>query len=32
MARKKKTGLGQQLERFSRVATEATGTSTAFLL
>jgi low affinity Fe/Cu permease len=32
MARKKNTGLGQQLERFSRVATEATGTSTAFLV
>jgi len=32
MARKKKTGLGQLLERFSRKATEATGTSTAFIL
>ena len=32
MASKKKTGLGQLLERFSRKATEATGTSTAFIL
>jgi low affinity Fe/Cu permease len=32
MARKKKSGLSQLLERFSRVATEATGTSTAFIL
>jgi low affinity Fe/Cu permease len=33
MARKKKrSGLGQILERFSRKATEATGTSTAFIL
>jgi low affinity Fe/Cu permease len=31
MARTKK-GLGQMLERFSRKATEATGTSTAFIL
>ncbi|HEV7796616.1 MAG TPA: low affinity iron permease family protein [Pyrinomonadaceae bacterium] len=32
MARKKKTKLGQMLERLSRKATEATGTSTAFIL
>jgi low affinity Fe/Cu permease len=32
MAQKKKGGLGQLLERFSRRATEATGTSTAFIL
>src|SRR4029079_11391380 len=32
MARKKKSGLSQFLERFSRRATEATGTSTAFIL
>lgn len=32
MASRKKTGLGQLLERFSRKATEATGTSTAFIL
>src|SRR5260370_7675249 len=32
MASKKKAGLGQLLERFSRKATEATGTSTAFIL
>ena len=32
MARKKRSGLGQMLERFSRKATEATGTSTAFIL
>jgi low affinity Fe/Cu permease len=32
MARKKRTGLSQVLERFSRTATEATGTSTAFIL
>jgi low affinity Fe/Cu permease len=32
MARKKKNGLGQLLERFSRKVTEATGTSTAFIL
>ena len=32
MARKKTKGLGQLLERFSRKATEATGTSTAFIL
>jgi low affinity Fe/Cu permease len=32
MAAKKKNGLSQMLERFSRKATEATGTSTAFLL
>jgi low affinity Fe/Cu permease len=32
MAKKTKTGLGQLLERFSRKATEATGTSTAFIL
>jgi low affinity Fe/Cu permease len=33
MARKKKiNGLSQMLERFSRKATEATGTSTAFIL
>ncbi|HEY8186518.1 MAG TPA: low affinity iron permease family protein [Pyrinomonadaceae bacterium] len=33
MARKKKAnGLGQLLERFSRKATEATGTSSAFIL
>jgi low affinity Fe/Cu permease len=32
MARKQRTGLGQLLERFSRKATEATGTSTAFIL
>jgi low affinity Fe/Cu permease len=33
MRRKKRsTGLGQMLEQFSRKATEATGTSTAFIL
>ncbi len=32
MARKKKGRLGELLEKFSRKATEATGTSTAFLL
>lgn len=32
MVRKKKNKLSQVLERFSRVATQATGTSTAFLL
>ena len=32
MARKKTSGLSQLLERFSRKATEATGTSTAFVL
>jgi low affinity Fe/Cu permease len=32
MARKKKIGLSQFLERFSRKVTEATGTSTAFIL
>jgi low affinity Fe/Cu permease len=32
MVKKKKTGLSQFLERFSRTATEATGTSTAFIL
>jgi low affinity Fe/Cu permease len=32
MSGKKKNGLGQLLERFSRKATEATGTSTAFIL
>jgi low affinity Fe/Cu permease len=32
MAQKKGNALGQLLERFSRKATEATGTSTAFLL
>jgi len=32
MAGKKKGGIGQLLERFSRRATEATGTSTAFIL
>ena len=32
MARKKRNGLSQILERFSRKATEATGTSTAFIL
>jgi low affinity Fe/Cu permease len=32
MASKKQTGLSQLLERFSRKATEATGTSTAFIL
>jgi low affinity Fe/Cu permease len=32
MARKKRNGLSQMLERFSRKATEATGTSTAFIL
>lgn len=32
MARKKRSGLGQMLERLSRKATEATGTSTAFIL
>jgi len=32
MARKKRAGLSQVLERFSRTATEATGTSTAFIL
>jgi low affinity Fe/Cu permease len=32
MAKKKKNKLSQLLERFSRKATEATGTSTAFIL
>lgn len=32
MVRKKKNKFSQLLERFSRVATQATGTSTAFLL
>ena len=32
MARKKTNKLSQMLERFSRTATEATGTSTAFIL
>ena len=32
MSPKKKGGLGQMLERFSRKATEATGTSAAFIL
>ena len=32
MVRKKRNGLSQILERFSRKATEATGTSTAFIL
>jgi len=32
MASKKKSGLSQFLERFSRAVTEATGTSTAFIL
>jgi low affinity Fe/Cu permease len=32
MVKKKKTGLSQFLERFSRTATEATGTSKAFIL
>ena len=32
MPNKKPTGVGQLLERFSRLATEATGTSTAFIL
>jgi low affinity Fe/Cu permease len=32
MARKKGNGLSYLLERFSRTATEATGTSTAFIL
>jgi low affinity Fe/Cu permease len=32
MTRKKSKGLGQMLEQFSRKATEATGTSTAFIL
>ena len=32
MASRKKTGLSQFLERFSRKATEATGTSSAFIL
>lgn len=32
MARKKRNNLSQMLERFSRKATEATGTSTAFIL
>jgi low affinity Fe/Cu permease len=32
MARKKTNGLSQFLERFSRKATEATGTSSAFIL
>ncbi|MEO7969710.1 MAG: low affinity iron permease family protein [bacterium] len=32
MARKKRNRLGQMLERFSRKATEATGTSTAFII
>jgi low affinity Fe/Cu permease len=32
MDRKKRNKLGQMLERFSRKATEATGTSTAFIL
>ena len=32
MAQKKRSKLGQMLERFSRKATEATGTSSAFIL
>ena len=32
MVRKKQNGLGQTLERFSRRVTEATGTSTAFIV
>ena len=32
MVKKKRNALGQMLERFSRKATEATGTSTAFIL
>ncbi|HEV7745257.1 MAG TPA: low affinity iron permease family protein [Pyrinomonadaceae bacterium] len=32
MAKKKRNPIGQLLERFSRKATEATGTSTAFIL
>ena len=32
MPKKKRTRLSQTLERFSRKATEATGTSTAFIL
>jgi len=32
MAHKKRNRLSQFLERFSRMATEATGTSTAFIL
>jgi low affinity Fe/Cu permease len=32
MVQKKRNGLGQLLERFSRKATEATGTSSAFIL
>src|ERR1051325_4242283 len=32
MARKQRSVVGQLLERFSRKATEATGTSTAFIL
>ena len=32
MARKKRIGLGQILEKFSQKATQATGTSTAFIL
>lgn len=32
MVQKKRNRLGQMLERFSRKATEATGTSTAFIL
>lgn len=32
MARKKRNTLGQMLEQFSRKVTEATGTSTAFIL
>ncbi len=32
MPKNKRTGLGQMLEHFSRVATEATGTSSAFIL
>ena len=32
MARKKRNGLSQMLERFSRKVTEATGTSTAFII
>jgi low affinity Fe/Cu permease len=32
MARKKRKGLSQMLERFSRKVTESTGTSTAFII
>jgi low affinity Fe/Cu permease len=32
MVRKKKNNLGQMMERFSRKVTEATGTSTAFII